>query len=263
MLAVGAGVDRRRRDARHDVAAALADETEHVELRHHAFHHREDSFIQRNVDHLAQSAIDLAMTQRHQRTDHAPQRGNRITDGNPGTHRWPIFETGDVPQAAHGFADRAETRLVLHRPGLTETGQAHHHQFRVQGVQGFPAQTKFFQDAGAEILDEDVGFAQQLFQDRQTVRVFQIEGQRLLVARLDEPPQRGAFVQFAPLAQGIAAVRRLDLDHLGAEFAANARGKRPGDQRTQFNDFQTRERFAGERHAKSCRTRLNGYRVLT
>ena len=32
----------------------------------------EDRLIQRHVDHLAAAAVDLAVAQRHQRTDHAP-----------------------------------------------------------------------------------------------------------------------------------------------------------------------------------------------
>ncbi|MNS50716.1 hypothetical protein D3C72_833720 [compost metagenome] len=130
-------------------------------------------------------------------------------------------------------------------------------------MQGFPTQAQFFQDTGAEVLDEDVGFTEQFFQDRQAVRVFEVQRQRLFIARLDEPPQRRAFIQFSPLAQWIPAVGRFDLDHFGTELAANARGKRPGNQCTQFNDFHTAERFVGERHTESCRTRLSRYSVLT
>ncbi|MNS50715.1 hypothetical protein D3C72_833710 [compost metagenome] len=65
VFAIGTGVDRGGRDAGHDVAGALADKTEHVELRHHAFHHRENRFVQRDIDNLACATIDFAMTQRH------------------------------------------------------------------------------------------------------------------------------------------------------------------------------------------------------
>ena len=121
MLAVCAGVDGGGRDARHDVARALADETEDVELRHHALHHGEDGLVQRHVDHLAQTPVDLAMTQGHQCADHRPQRRNRVTDGNAGAHGRAILEPGDVAQATHGLAHRAEARLFLHGPGLAET----------------------------------------------------------------------------------------------------------------------------------------------
>lgn len=70
MLAVGACVDGGGRDARHDVAGAFADETEHIEFRHHALHHGKDRLVQGHVHHLALAAIDFPVAQRHQRADH-------------------------------------------------------------------------------------------------------------------------------------------------------------------------------------------------
>ena len=222
MLAVCGGVDRGRGDAGHDVAGALTDKPEHIELGDHAFHHGEDGFIQRHIHHLAQAAVDFAVTQRHQRADHCPQRGNRVADGDTGAHGRAVLEAGDIAQAAHGLAHRAKPRLVLHRARLAEAREAHHHQLGVEGVQGFPAQAEFLQHAWAEVFDQDVGVGQQLLEDRQPLRVLEVEGQRLLVARLHEPPQRSAFIQLAPFAQRVAAVRGFDLDHLGAEFSADA-----------------------------------------
>ncbi|MCY1413738.1 hypothetical protein D9M71_291750 [compost metagenome] len=238
-------------DAGHDVAGTLANKTEHVELRHHAFHHGEDRFVQGHVHHLALAAVDLAMTQGHQCADYAPQRCNRVTDGDAGTHRRAVLETGDVAQPAHGFADGAEPRLVFHRPGLAEARQAHHHQARVQRMQHVPAQVEFFQHAGAEILDQDVGLGQQALEYFAALGVLEVEGERLLVAGLHEPPQRGALVQLAPLAQRVAAIGRFDLDHFGAEFGTDTRGERPGDQGTEFDNFKAGEGFAGRRHGVS------------
>ena len=189
MAAIGAGVDRGRRDARHDVAGALADEAAHVELRDHAFHHGEHRLVQRHVHHLTETAVDLAMAQRHQRADHRPQRGNRVADADAGAHWRTVLEAGDVTQPAHRLADRAEARLILHRPGLAEAGQAHHHQLGIQRMDGIPAEPQLLQHAGAEVFDQDVGLSDQLAQDLLAVRVLEVERQRLLVARLHEPPQ--------------------------------------------------------------------------
>src|SRR3546814_11677463 len=49
----------------------------------------------------------------------------------------------------------------------------------------FPYTTLF----RSKILDQDVGFANQLFQNRQTVGVLEVQGQGFLVTRLNEPPQ--------------------------------------------------------------------------
>ncbi|MNO85880.1 hypothetical protein D3C76_772640 [compost metagenome] len=239
MLVVGGGVHGGGGDAGHDVAAAFADEAEHVELRHHAFHHGEDGFIERHVDHLPLAAIDLAVAHRHQRADHRPQRGDGVADGDAGAHRRAVLEAGDVAQAAHGFADGAEARLVLVRAGLAEAGQAHHHQLRVQFVDDVPTETELLQHAGAEVLDQDVRFGQQLLQHFAAVGMLEVERHRAFVARLHEPPQRGALVQLAPLAQRVAAIRRFDLDHFGTEFGTDPRGEGTGDQRAELYDFQT------------------------
>ncbi|MCY1430815.1 hypothetical protein D9M71_467710 [compost metagenome] len=111
-----------------------------------------------------------------------------------------------------------------------------------------PTETELLQHAGAEVLDQDVRVGQQLLQDLAAFRVLEVEGQRALVARLHEPPQRRAFVQLAPFAQRVAAVRRFDLDHLGAEFGADARGERAGDQGAEFDHFQAGEGFGRDVH---------------
>ncbi|MNC33709.1 hypothetical protein D3C75_821130 [compost metagenome] len=191
------------------------------------------------------------MAQRHQRADHPPQRGDRVADGDAGAYWRAVLEAGDVAQPAHRLAHRAEARLVLHRSGLTEAGQAHHHQLRVERVQHLPAEAELFQDAGAEVLDDDVRLGHQLLEDGLRLGMLEVEGQRLLVARLHEPPQRGALVQLAPLAQRVAAIGRFDLDHFGAEFGTDTRGERPGDQGTEFDNFKAGEGFAGRRHGVS------------
>jgi hypothetical protein len=95
------------------------------------------------------------------------------------------------------------------------------------GRQCIPAQAELFEHAGAEVLDHDVGLGDQLMDDLAARRMLEIDRHRLLVARLHVPPQRGAFVELAPLAQGVAAIGRFDLDHLGAELGHDARGEGP------------------------------------
>jgi hypothetical protein len=53
---------------------------------------------------------------------------------------------------------------------------------------GFPAQAEFLEDAGAEVLDDDVGFGDQLMNDLAASRMLEIDAHRLLVARLHVPP---------------------------------------------------------------------------
>ena len=103
-------------------------------------------------------------------------------------------------------------------------------------MQRFPAEAEFFQRAGTEVLDEDIGRRGKAFDDLEALRRLHIDGDGLLVARLEIPPDRGAFVDMAPGAQGIALPGRFDLNDLSAEFAEEARGEGGSDERAHFKD---------------------------
>ena len=65
-------------------------------------------------------------------------------------------------------------------------------------------------------------------------------------------------VHFSPLAQLVAAFRRFDLDHLGAEVREHARTQRPRDERSEFEHFHAVERSStcfgqgGEFQPRKC-----------
>ena len=186
------------------------------------------------------------MMQRHQRADHAVQRGERIADADVHAHRRPVGEARDVAHATHRFADRAEARPVAVRAGLAEAGQTNHDQSRVDGRERVVAEAPFLERAGPEILDDDVGLPGKPARDLLAVRRTQIHGHRLLVARLDVPPQRRAVVQQAPLPQGIAHARRLDLDHLGAEFGKDFPRERPCNELAELQHLDSVQHAHGD-----------------
>ncbi|MGY4376439.1 hypothetical protein ACVWZ3_004078 [Bradyrhizobium sp. i1.3.6] len=68
------------------------------------------------------------------------------------------------------------------------------------------------------------------------VRRFQIDRDRLLVAGLQVPPERGALMQLTPSAQRIPAARLFDLDDFGAELGKEPRGKWCRDQSSELDD---------------------------
>ena len=243
VLAILRGMRIRRRDAGHDVAGPFAHEPKNIKLRHQRLHHGEDGLVERNVDHLPLAAIHLLVTQSHHRADDAPQRSDRIADGNAGFHRWPVGKAGNVAQAAHRLADGPKARLRRHRPGLAETRKAHHDQPGVFGRQCIPTKPQLVENAGAKILDHDVGFARQMPDDGNTLRMFQIDRDRLFVAGLQIPPEGSSFIQLAPLTQRITAIRRFDLDHLGTELRHDARSEGAGNESAELKDFEASQRF--------------------
>src|SRR3989338_7198669 len=91
---------------------------------------------------------------------------------NPNTSNSGTMDSIMAKIASHS----AETRLIFHGPGLTEAGQAHHHQFWVQCMQHVPAQAKLFQYAGAKVLNQNIRFTKQLPQYLTSGLVFEVEG---------------------------------------------------------------------------------------
>ena len=72
----------------------------------------------------------------------------------------------------------------------------------------------------------------------------QVGGDAAFVAAEDVPPQRRAVVHLTPRPHGIAAIRRLHLDHVGAKPREQAAGKRAGEHLTEFEHAQPVERAA-------------------
>ena len=82
---------------------------------------------------------------------------------------------------------------------------------------------------GPEILEQEIGLSDQLLQYFLAGRLSQIEGNRLLVARDDRPPQRWlARLLPAPGPHRVTLVRRLDLDDFGAHVAEQLPAERSG-----------------------------------
>ncbi|MNS60665.1 hypothetical protein D3C72_936720 [compost metagenome] len=165
------------------------------------------------------------------------QRRQGIAKAHTHPRRRRTGGAGGVANPAHGFAYGTETRTIAIRAGLAVSGNPHQRQVGVERVQHVPTEAEFFQGAGAQVLDQHIGAGRQLLDQFDAFGGFEVQCQGLLVARLQVPPQRGAFVQLAPFAQGIALAHGFDLDHLGAELGQHARGERRGDQRADLDHF--------------------------
>ena len=103
------------------------------------------------------------------------------------------------------------------------------------------------EDAGAEVLDEDVGPVDQAQQDVAVGLVLEVESDGLLVAVGGEevrrlPVARLADEGWSPAAGVVAVSGGLDLDHPGAEVAEHHRGVRPGQGAGEVDDEHAVER---------------------
>ena len=128
------------------------------------------------------------------------------------------------------------------RSGLAEAGDAYDDQIGIGFVQNVGREPHLFQRAGPVVLDQHVGLGDETQQRVLRRRVAQVEHDGALVAAVGLPVQRLAVV--APLAQRIA-LRRLDLDDVGAEIAELQRQHVAGDEPRQVEHADAVERTFG------------------
>src|SRR5579862_8778675 len=101
---------------------------------------------------------------------------------------------------------------------LAVSRNSQHDQPGIDCQQVVKSQPPFFQSAGAEIFDDDVGLLDHPPKDLGALRLSQIERYTFLVARFAQPEIRiPAGTRGAEFTQGIARTWLFDFEHLGAE----------------------------------------------
>src|SRR5450759_3011359 len=141
--------------------------------------------------------------------------------------------------------DRARTAAV--GAGLAETGDPEHDQAWVDLAEHVQAQAPGLHRAGAKVLHQDVALGDQLEEQLQAAPLSQVDGDRLAVAGLAEPGQRGvlALGRYAEAAHRVTGDRVLDLDDLGTELAHDAGGVGAGEERADVDDPYPAQRQPG------------------
>ena len=243
--AVLAAVSIGGRNAGQGAAARFAHRTKGAVLGQQAFHAVEHRLVQRHVNHLALTRA-VAVLQRQQNADHAVQRRQRVAHAHTHPHRHTAGLGRQVAQAAHGLGHHAKTGAVTVRATLAVTAHAQHDQPRVQPLQGVRPQAPALHGAGAKVLYHHIAFGGQPAHDVLRLTLPQVQRQRALVARLHLPPDRGAVLEQAPLAQRITRAGRLDLDDLGPEVRQRLGRKRPGNQLAEFQHLETVQRTGAQ-----------------
>src|SRR5581483_12283790 len=128
VFAVAGGIGVGGNDARKRRAAAVAHEAADIVFRQQTFHEAEHRLVERDVHHLAATAVDFPAAQRHQRAERTVQRRDRIAQADSDPHRRAIGIAGNETQASHRLADGAEAGAVAVRPVLPVAGKTHQDQ---------------------------------------------------------------------------------------------------------------------------------------
>ena len=138
-------------------------------------------------------------------------------------------------QPGHRLADRVVARAAAIGTFRAEAGDRAIDQPGIVRGQRLVAEAKPVHRAGAEILDDDIGGARQPARRRLPVLGLQVERDALLVAV--HRTERAVVVGLAPHPERIAAIRRLDLDDLGAQIGQQHAGEWTADVAGEFEDL--------------------------
>ncbi len=203
------------------IVAFLAGDVAVVQIaRRLEIHHGDLGMQQRGVDPLALAGL-FAFQQRGQDAQRGIQAGAGIGDRQAGAHRPLAGQAGDRHQSAHALDDLVEARPARVGAGLAESGDAGEDQPGVDPAQRFIVDAQPLLDVRAPVLDHHVGLGRKAPEHFKTLRRFQVEGQRALVAvQVLEvaAPAVGREHGFV----GIDARRRLYPDHVSAEVGEHA-----------------------------------------
>ena len=181
--------------------------------------------------------------QRHQDADRGIEAGAHIHHRGAETHRAGGRVAVDAHQPGHRLQDRVIARQAAQRAIGAEAGDAAMDQPGKPLLQHrLIAQPPFLHRARLEVLDQHVGAFEQAQQHRLALRLAKVQRQRALVAvDADEVAGVALVERRAPVAH-LVALRRLDLDHLGAVVRQDHRAVGAAEHPGQVDDLDPGQR---------------------
>ena len=170
------------------------------------------------------------------------QRAEHVGGLQARSHRHLARLAGHRQRARERLDDQIDAGAAPIRPGLAEARHRGVDDARIGRLHLRGAEPELVERARPVRLQEHVGLRRQLEQDLDRFRPLEVEHQAALVAV--ERDEAHALV-VADRRRGAAhvALRRLDLDDVGAHVGEQRAGQRPGDEVRQLDDANPGERF--------------------
>ena len=166
-----------------------------------------------------------------------------------------VRKTGNAIDAAGGLNDRIVGPPVAAGSVLAKTRNRAQNNARVTGAQGRIAEPHFVNCSRRKILHHHVRFFYKLFEQGRTLRVAQIEGDALLIARPVEHHQPDIILRLPghtrslrsgkrrAVAVGFTALGRLDFNDVGSQPTEQQGAVGTGQKTGEIQDNQTFEWF--------------------
>ncbi|MNL07602.1 hypothetical protein D3C87_1282840 [compost metagenome] len=193
--------------------------------------------------HFHALGVRVAAQPRHFRGDRegAEQSGDGIADGEVAVHGGTVRLAGQVGEPTHRFEDAGEAGTLTVGTGLAEAREPDHHQPRICAMQGLDVQAPSRHGAGAEVLHQHVEGGQHAQQQLAALGLAHIQRDAAFAAVGHFPPQRRALLDRLHVAQRVAAIGQLELDHVGAMVCAHRGTGRAGQHGRHVEDAHAAE----------------------
>src|SRR6516165_357895 len=170
----------------------------------------------------------VALPQRGENADRHQHAGAGVAEGWARLDRRAVAISGDAGRAARGLRDHVEGEVLLVWATRAEAFDLAVNNPRVQLLDDIIAEAQSLNRAGRHVLDRDIGLFEQLFDDLEPARRFEVERDRFLIrVELVKIPWVVVGLPAAQPPAGIAQPRVLDLDHLAAEPGERLGAGRP------------------------------------
>ena len=225
------------------VADELRLEAGHEIVRRMRLVQRDGAVVERRVDELALAGA-VALVERHHDADRGVHAGREVDHRYADAHLAALGRAVDRDEAGRGLdhgvvAGEAAQRAVGAEAG--DAGMDQPRELRCQHV--VVADAPLFHRAGLEVVDQHVGRLEQLQQDVAALRLGEVERDRALVAVDAGEIGGNTFgVERRPPGAGLVALRRLDLDHVGAVVGQHLAAIGTAQHARQVDHFQAVER---------------------
>ena len=186
---------------------------------------------------------------------------DRVDQRDADLDRGALALAGDRHEAREALHDGVVSRPLTVGPGRSEPGDRAVDQPRVDAPQGLPAEPEVVHRPGLEVLDQDVAPTHEIQDQRLPPGMLEIDRDASLPP-VDREEVGGLAVGRAgrgPLPAVVAALRVLDLDHLGAVVPEDLGRERSRHDAGEVDDPKVFERPG---HASSSRLAMPLYPAL-
>ena len=205
-----------------------------------------------------------AADHRRQDGDHGVKACGDVAQGLAHLQGLAAVLAGRVHPAGHGLHDDVIGRQFRRRPRLAEARDRADHETRVPLPQAFRAQAQPLGHAGTEVLHHHVAGARDSAGERLPVGRLEVDDDRFL-APVRQREQGGFAVPEGADVAVIVALRRFQLDDLGAQVGQDRGGEGPRQHPRQVKDAQTVQRLhrasSGARASSRERISPSGLRM--